>query len=170
MDLKKKIRVIDGWPRNGVKFQDITPLMQDPKAFSFLCQQLVRRYEGEEINKVVGVDSRGFIFASILANRLEKGFVPIRKKNKLPFQTVSKDYQLEYGNATLEIHVDGIDKGDKILIVDDVIATGGTLCASVDLVKELGGKVVECACVLEVVELSGRKKLGSTPLFSLLSC
>lgn len=167
MDIKQKIRTVPHWPIKGVMFRDITSLMQDAEAFRQSCDRLFDRYKDMKIDKVVGIDARGFIFGSVLAYRLGAGFVPIRKKGKLPSKTIEAEYKLEYGIATVEIHSDSIDAGEKILIVDDLMATGGTMAAAINLVEKLGGNIVECAFIVELPDLKGREKLGGKQVFTL---
>lgn len=157
--IKEKIRTIQDFPKPGIRFRDVTTLMKDPEGWSAVMDELVSRYEKKEIDKVVGIESRGFILGGALAHRLNLGFVPARKLGKLPHKTIKAEYELEYGKDTLEVHEDAISKGDKILIIDDLIATGGTATATAGLVEKCGGEVVECAFVIDLPELKGRKKL-----------
>ena len=168
MDLKSKIRTVPNWPIEGVMFRDITTLLQDPGAFRQSCDELYERYKNMKIDLVVGLDARGFIFGSVLAYKLGVGFIPIRKKGKLPSKTVSHTYQKEYGPDTMEIHEDAIKKGDQVLIVDDLIATGGTCSAAAALVEKLGGEIVECAFVIDLPELKGKEKLKGYKIFTML--
>ena len=168
MNLSEKIRTVPYWPIEGVTFRDITTLLQDADAFREACDRLYNRYKDMQIDKVVGIDARGFIFAAVLAYKLNAGFVPVRKKGKLPHKTISVRYALEYGEDAVEIHEDGIDKGEKILIVDDLIATGGTISATVKLVEMLGGEIVECAFLVEVPDLKGREKIKGQRVFVLI--
>jgi len=167
MNLKDKIRTVPNWPIKGVMFRDITTMLQDPDAFQDACDAFYDRYKDMNIDKIVGIDARGFIFGAVLAYRMHVGFVPIRKKGKLPYKTVSTAYSLEYGESAVEIHEDAIKKGEKVLIVDDLIATGGTVCAAVQLVEKLGGEVVECAFVVELPDLKGREKIKDYGIFCL---
>ena len=167
MDLKAKIRTVPNWPIEGVMFRDITTLLQDPDAFQAACDQFYQRYKDMQIDKIVGIDARGFIFGAVLAYKLNVGFVPVRKKGKLPAKTISEAYDLEYGQDVLEMHADAIEKGDRILIVDDLIATGGTIAATVKLVEKQGGEVVECVFLVELPDLHGRKKIEGYPIFTL---
>ena len=169
MDLKKKIRHIPDFPQKGVVFRDITPLLEDRRALRFAINQLVERLKNKKVDKVVGVDARGFILAGILADRLEAGMVMVRKKGKLPYETRSEEFDLEYGRAVLEIHKDSIKPGEKVLLVDDVLATGGTMVATAKLVEELKGKIVGIAFLIILDYLSGRRKLKQYPLFSLIN-
>jgi adenine phosphoribosyltransferase len=168
MDLKSKIRTVPNWPIEGVMFRDITTLLQDPDAFRQSCDELYERYKNMKIDLVVGLDARGFIFGSVLAYKLGVGFIPIRKKGKLPSKTVSHTYQKEYGPDTMEIHEDAIKKGDQVLIVDDLIATGGTCSAAAALVEKLGGEIVECAFVIDLPDLKGKEKLKGYKIFTML--
>jgi adenine phosphoribosyltransferase len=167
-DLKKKIRDIPDFPQKGVVFRDITPLLEDHRTFKMAIDQLVKKYQKQKIKKVVGIDARGFILAGVLADRLGAGMVMVRKKGKLPFQTESEDFDLEYGQATLEIHRDSINPGEKVLLIDDVLATGGTMAATARLVEKLGGKIAGIAFLIILDYLPGRKKLKKYPLFSLV--
>ena len=166
--IKSKVRSIPNWPIKGVIFRDITTLLQDPKAFKEICQIFFNRYVNEKVDKIVGIDARGFLFGSVLAVELGIGFVPIRKKGKLPYKTISESYTLEYGEETIEIHEDAIDRGDRIVIIDDLMATGGTIAASAALVEKLGGDILECAFVIELPDLKGREKMGDRNLFAIL--
>jgi adenine phosphoribosyltransferase len=162
------VRSIPNWPIKGVIFRDITTLLQDPKAFKEICQIFYNRYANQKVDKIVGIDARGFLFGSVLAVELGIGFVPIRKKGKLPYKTISESYTLEYGEETIEIHEDAIDRGDRIVIIDDLMATGGTIAASAALVEKLGGDILECAFVIELPDLKGREKMGDRNLFAIL--
>jgi len=167
MNLKEKIRTVPNWPIKGVMFRDITSLLIVPEAFRAACDMLYDRYKNMEFDKIVGIDARGFFFASVLAYKLGKGFVPVRKKGKLPPETVCQEYSLEYGTNTVEIRDDAIKKGEKVLIVDDLIATGGTVAAAAKLVEKLGGEVLECAFIIELPELKGREKIKEYKIFTL---
>jgi adenine phosphoribosyltransferase len=167
--LKQFIRNIPDFPKPGILFRDITPLLSNPGAFRETVDALRNRYEGKRIDKVVAIESRGFVFASPVAYRLGAGFIPLRKPGKLPSETISESYALEYGEAALEIHSDAIRPGDRVLILDDLLATGGTAAAAISLVKKLGGEVVELCFVIELKSLRGRDKLDGTPIFSLLT-
>lgn len=159
MDLKSTIRTIPNWPKQGVMFRDITTLLKDPKAFEHVIETFYERYKGQKIDAVAGIESRGFIIGGALANKLKKGFVPIRKAGKLPSKTEREEYELEYGSAIVEIHKDAIEEGDNMLLIDDLIATGGTALAACKLIERLGGKVVECAFIIGLPDLNGMKKL-----------
>jgi len=159
MPIKSKIRTVPHWPKQGIMFRDITTLLKDPVGLRVCIDDFVKRYKDKDIDVVVGIDSRGFIIGGAIAYLLEKGFVPVRKKGKLPAETEKEEYALEYGTDTIEIHKDAIAKGQKVLIVDDLIATGGTATAAAKLVKKLGGKVVELAFIVDLPDIGGRKKL-----------
>ncbi len=167
MDLKETIRSIPGWPIEGVIFRDLTTLMQDPEAFREACDILYDRYKGMGLDKIVGIDARGFVFGAVLAYKLGIGFVPVRKKGKLPYKTIQESYSLEYGEDTLEIHEDAIEEGEKVVIVDDLIATGGTVGATVKLVEKLKADLVECAFVVELPDLKGRDQIPGCPVFTI---
>ena len=167
MNIKQKIRTVPHWPIEGVMFRDITTLLQDPDAFRATCDQFYDRYKEMAIDKVVGIDARGFIFGAVLAYRLGVGFVPVRKKGKLPPETISQEYQLEYGSAEVEISENAIASGERVLVVDDLIATGGTIYAATELVKQLGGEIVECAFIVELPDLNGREKIKDYNIFTL---
>lgn len=158
-DLKKHIRTVPHWPKQGVMFRDITTLLKEPAAFNHVIETFAERYKDKKINKIVGIESRGFIFGSALAHKLNLPFVPVRKPNKLPAETVSEEYELEYGKDKVEIHKDAINPGDKVLVVDDLVATAGTMLATCNLIKKLQGEVVECAFIIDLPDLGGKKKL-----------
>ena len=166
--IKEKIRTVPAWPVRGVMFRDITTLIGDPEVFQRTCNLLYERYKDTDIQKVVGIDARGFIFGSVLAYLLGVGFVPIRKKGKLPNSTIEETYALEYGDATLELHDDAINDGEHVVIVDDLVATGGTMIAATNLVKRLKGRIVELAFVIELTDLGGRERLRQYDMFSLV--
>ena len=167
--LFEKMRKIPNWPEEGILFHDITPILQSPQYFRLLVDLLVYRYMDQKVDVVAGLDARGFIIGAALAYQLNVGFVPIRKKGKLPFDTVSQSYALEYGEATVEIHTDAIKPGARVLLVDDLVATGGTMLAGVELIRKLGGEVIEAAAILEFTDLDGGKKIreSGAPLFTL---
>jgi adenine phosphoribosyltransferase len=167
MNLKDKIRTVPHWPIEGVMFRDITTLLEDPEAFKKACDLLYERYRDVKIDKLVAIDARGFIFGGVLAYKLNVGFVPVRKAGKLPYKTISESYTLEYGENVVEMHVDAIKKGDKVLVVDDLIATGGTISAATKLVEKLGGEIVECAFLVELPDLKGREKIKNYKMFTL---
>jgi len=168
MDLASTIRNVPDFPVKGILFYDITTLLKDPEAFKVSIDQLADRYQDTEIDLIVGIESRGFIFGTVLAYVLETGFVPVRKPGKLPAEILTESYELEYGTNTIEIHVDAIEKGQRVLVVDDLLATGGTAKATCNLVKKLGGEVVGIAFVIELSFLNGRDKLKEYEVFSLL--
>ncbi len=169
MDLLTFIRDIPDFPKPGIIFKDITPLLNNPEAFKASIEQLASRYAGRRIDKIVGIEARGFIFAGALAYRLGTGMVPVRKKGKLPYKTLSETYELEYGTDTMEMHEDAIKPGDHVLVLDDLIATGGTLAATCRLVEKLGGSIVEVATLIELSFLNGRAKVEGYPYFTLLT-
>lgn len=168
IDLKKYIRSIPDFPKQGILFRDITTLLQNKKVFKTAVDKLTQPFKNKKIDTVVAIESRGFIFGGIIADRLKAGFVPIRKKGKLPWETKSATYDLEYGTDTLEVHSDAFKPGAKILIVDDLLATGGTAKAVTDLIKELNGKVAGIAFLIELTALKGKKKLKGFPVYSLI--
>ncbi len=159
MPIKSRIRTVPHYPKQGVMFRDITTLLKDPVGLRITINDLVNRYTGSRIDKIVAIESRGFIIGAALAFQLGVGFVPIRKKGKLPAETIGHDYDLEYGSDRIEMHVDAIAQGDRILLVDDLIATGGTAEAAVKLIEKMSGKIVECCFVIDLPDLGGRKRL-----------
>lgn len=169
MDLKAKIREVPNFPKPGILFYDVTTLLRDGEAFGRVVHRITEFYRGEGVTKIVGIESRGFILGAPVAAQLGVGFVPVRKPGKLPAEVYEKTYDLEYGSNKLAIHKDAIDRGERVLIVDDLLATGGTMAATVHLVKELGGVVVGIAVLIELVELRGRDKLKDQHVLSLLS-
>jgi adenine phosphoribosyltransferase len=166
--LKDQIRSIPDFPVENIIFRDVTTLMKDPKAFKKACDTFYEHYKDKKIDKVVGIEARGFVFGSVLAYLLNVGFIPVRKKGKLPFKNISQKFQLEYGTAEIEIHEDAIQEGDKIVIIDDLIATGGTIAAAIELVEKLKGEVVECAFLVELPDLKGRDVLKGKKVFSMI--
>ncbi len=168
VDLKSKLRVIPGWPKKGVNFIDITPLLGDAKAFRSVVDALTNHFEDKRIDSIVGIEARGFMIAAPVAYKLGVGFVPARKKGKLPFKKVSIEYSLEYGTEFIEMHRDAIKKGERVAIIDDLLATGGTAEATVRLVEKMGGKVVGLGFLVELDFLKGRQKLADYELFSLV--
>lgn len=158
-DIKALIRTIPGYPKPGILFRDITTLLADAEGFRRVIEKLVQRYAGERIDKVAGIEARGFILGGAIAHRLGAGFVPIRKKGKLPHVVVGHDYELEYGTDRVEMHMDAVSSGERVLLVDDLIATGGTAEAAVRLLNMVGGTVVECCFVIDLPELGGRKRI-----------
>jgi adenine phosphoribosyltransferase len=169
MPLQAYIRDIQDFPKEGILFKDITPLLLDPKAREECLEILLSQLKDLQIDKVVGVESRGFFFGMLLAERLGVGFIPVRKPKKLPYTTIKASYALEYGTDTLEMHTDAIKKGDKVLIHDDVLATGGTAKAVCELVHELGGEIVQLNFLMELTFLNGKEKLGAIPVFAAIS-
>lgn len=165
---ESKIRAIPGFPKPGVVFRDITPLVSDPAMLRLAVHQLVHPFIGEPIDAVAGMEARGFIFGALSAQELNVGFVPLRKPGKLPYDVQSVSYELEYGTASLEAHIDAINPGDRILLVDDLIATGGTASASCELVERLGGEIAACAFLIELDDLGGRARLPGRRVHSLL--
>ncbi len=164
--LKSHIRTVPNWPAPGVQFRDITPLLQDPKVFRVMVDAFVHRYmdPGMRPDVVAGLDARGFILGAVIAYELAVGFVPIRKKGKLPFTTVEETYELEYGSATVELHTDAVKPGDRVLLVDDLIATGGTMLAGKRLLEKLGAQVMEGAAIVDLPELGGSARLRESGL------
>ncbi|WP_340203270.1 adenine phosphoribosyltransferase [Ascidiimonas sp. W6] len=168
MQLESYIRDIKDYPKPGVNFKDITPLLNNPLAFKFATISLLNLVGNRRVDKVIGMESRGFFFATLMAQELNAGFVPVRKQNKLPSTTISESYELEYGTDMLEIHIDAIKKGEQVLIHDDVLATGGTANAVCKLVERLGGEIVQCNFLMEIEVLNGRNKLSNHEVRSLL--
>lgn len=169
INLKDYIRDIPDFPKQGIIFKDITPLLKDNKAFQAMVDAFVEMYKGKKIDSVVAVEARGFILGSAVAYKLGVGLIPVRKKGKLPAKTRSVTYALEYGTDTLEMHHDAISKGDNILVIDDVLATGGTIKAVTDLIKELEGKIIGVAFLMELSFLNGKNKLKDLPIQSLIT-
>ena len=169
MDLTSYIRTIPHFPKRGIAFRDITPLLMDPSASDHCLEMLLEKATDLHIDKVVAIESRGFFFGSMMANRLNAGFVPIRKPGKLPYAIEKEFYELEYGADSVEIHKDGINKGERVLLHDDVLATGGTAKAACNLIERLGGEIVQCNFIMELAELNGREKLNGFAVESLLS-
>lgn len=163
------IRDIPDWPKPGVTFKDITPLLADPEGFAFVVDNLAAPFADQPIGKVLGIEARGFVVAAPLARRFNAGFVPVRKAGKLPWRIEREEYELEYGSDLLELHVDAIAPGERVLIADDVLATGGTAAATVRLVERLGGVVVGCAFLLELGFLNGRNQLADLNVHSLVT-
>ncbi len=161
MPIKSRIRTIPNYPKKGIMFRDITTLIKDPVGFRLVIDSITQRYihNDYDFNVIVGIESRGFIIGGALSYTLGKGFVPIRKKGKLPAEVESQEYQLEYGTDRIEIHRDAIKKGDKVLLIDDLLATGGTALASATLIEKLGGKVVEMAFIVDLPDVGGKKRL-----------
>lgn len=169
MDLKLFIRDVHDFPKPGIIFKDLTPLLRDPAAFAEAMEHMAAHYRGSRIKAVAGVESRGFIVGTALALDLGVGFIPLRKPGKLPYKTIRQEYSLEYGTDAIEIHQDAIAAGDRILLVDDLLATGGTARAGADLIRKLGGDLVGIAFLIELAFLKGREKLAGEQVFSLLT-
>ena len=159
MDLKTAIRTIPDYPKSGIMFRDITTLLGDPVAFRRAVDELVQPFAGKKIDKIAGVEARGFIMGGAVAHQLSAGFIPIRKKGKLPFKTIGVEYALEYGHDVIEMHVDACVKGERVMLVDDLIATGGTALAAVDLLRQAGAEVVGAGFIIDLPELGGAEKL-----------
>lgn len=168
-DLKLKVRAVDDWPKKGIIFRDITPVLEEKKYFQFLIDELAKFAKDKKIDKIVGIDARGFILASALAYKLKTGLAIVRKKGKLPYKTVRKKYTLEYASETIEIHKGSVKKGERVLLCDDLLATGGTMKATVDIVKKLGSKIVGILFFIELRELRGRKKFKGYKVKSLVN-
>ncbi len=159
MKIEDYIRTIPDFPEPGIMFRDVTTLFNDPRGFRMAIDMLLHPFAGERIDRVAGIEARGFILGGAIAHQLSVGFVPIRKKGKLPWKTIEQDYTLEYGTATVEVHEDAFVKGERVLIVDDLIATGGTAEAGIKLVRQLGGTIAGCAFIVDLPDLGGRKRL-----------
>jgi adenine phosphoribosyltransferase len=168
MDLKSTIRSIPDFPKPGILFRDITTMLKDGAAFSFVIDELAQRYRASSPDAIAGIESRGFIFGAALAAKLGTGFIPIRKPGKLPAKTVSAEYSLEYGTDKIEMHADAVSPGMRILLIDDLLATGGTMQAACELVEKTGGLVTECCFIIELAGLKGREVLAGKNIFSLL--
>ncbi len=168
MDLKEFVRDIPDFPQKGVMFRDITTLIKEPAAFKYVIDSIVNRYRNAKIDKVVSIEARGYIFGGAIAYNLNCGIVPVRKLGKLPAETVRMEYDLEYGKSIIEIHKDAIEKGENVLLFDDVLATGGTMLAACKLVEMLGGNVIACAFVANLTYLSGSQKLKGYEIYSLI--
>jgi len=166
--IQRTIRSVPDWPKPGVTFRDITPVLQDPRTFRVLIDLFVYRYMGQRLELIAGIDARGFIVGSVLAYELNLGFVPVRKRGKLPYRTVAEEYVLEYGNAAVEMHTDSVRSGQRVLLVDDLVATGGTILAGIKLLQRLGADVVEAATIIELPQLGGSAAVAATgiPLYS----
>ena len=159
MDLRRFIRTVPDWPKPGVQFRDITTLLVDPEGFTLAMNALVEHYKGMDFDRILAIESRGFIFGAALARELKKSLVLIRKPGKLPAKTVSEEYSLEYGKDKIEVHADAVKPGDKVIIMDDLMATGGTAMAAIHLAEKLGAKVVEAAFIIDLPEIGGSRKL-----------
>ncbi|WMJ81271.1 adenine phosphoribosyltransferase [Clostridium sp. MB40-C1] len=168
MDLKESIRIIDGFPKDGISFKDVTTLLQNSKAFKYSVDKVAEHLKDKNVDVIVGPEARGFLFGAPVAYAVGAGFVPVRKKGKLPSDTVAVDYSLEYGTDTLEIHKDAIKPGQKVAIVDDLLATGGTIESVVKLIEKLGGEVVSVDFIIELTDLRGKDKLDGYDVMSLV--
>ena len=168
-EIAKAIRNVPDFPKPGIQFKDITPLLADARLFSGAIDLLTERFSPGDIDAVVGIDARGFIFAAAAAKSLKAGFVPVRKKGKLPFTTIEQEYALEYGTATVAVHTDALTPGARVLLIDDLLATGGTAAAAAALVQKLGAKIVEAGFLIELKFLNGREKLSSFPVRALVA-
>jgi adenine phosphoribosyltransferase len=169
MDLKQYIRDISDFPRPGIVFKDITPLLAEPRAFRHAVEAFAEHYRGERIDAIAAAEARGFLFAAPLALQLDKPLIPLRKPGKLPYSTYAFQYDLEYGSAELHVHVDGVSPGARVLLIDDLLATGGTVQAGAKLIEKAGGQVVGCGFVVELGFLNGRARLQPHPVFSLIT-
>ena len=169
MDLKSSIRTIVDYPKPGIRFRDITSLLCYPEAFRYSVDLLYQKFHSTELDGLIAVDARGFLFASALAYQLHLPLFLVRKEGKLPGETISSDYELEYATNRLEMHIDSFESGSRVAIIDDLIATGGTVMAAVELINELGGSVVACAVVVELTDLGGRDRISPIPLHSLVT-
>jgi adenine phosphoribosyltransferase len=167
-DIERAIRNVPDFPKPGIQFKDITPVLADAKLFSGCIDLLIEGYKPGDIDAVVGIDARGFIFAAAAAIRLQAGFVPVRKKGKLPYKTIEEEYALEYGTATVAMHTDALKRGARVLLLDDLLATGGTAAAAISLMNQLGAKIVEVSFLIELKFLNGREKLKGCPVKSLV--
>ncbi|HLU15000.1 MAG TPA: adenine phosphoribosyltransferase [Burkholderiaceae bacterium] len=169
--VRNAIRSVPDWPKPGVIFRDITPVLQDPRSFRVLVDLFVYRYMRHRLDLVAGIDARGFILGSVLAYELNLGFVPVRKQGKLPYQTLAEEYTLEYGNATVEMHTDSVRPGQRVLLIDDLIATGGTMVAASKLLQRLGANVVEAAAIIDLPDLGGSKvvEAAGLPVYTVCS-
>jgi adenine phosphoribosyltransferase len=166
--IRSKVRDVPDFPKPGILFKDITPMLADPRAFNLCLDMLAERFDGQHIDGIVGIESRGFIFAAALAARMRKAFIPVRKPGKLPYDTHRQAYELEYGTDAVEIHRDAVAPGEKIIVVDDLIATGGTAWAACELIRKLDAQVLGAAFVIELTFLPGRKRLEPVPVHALL--
>jgi adenine phosphoribosyltransferase len=169
IELERYIRSIPDWPKKGILFRDITPLLAEPRAFAAAVDALCEGYKQKGIQYVAAVEARGFIFGAAAAKKIGVGFVPIRKKGKLPYNTKSVTYDLEYGTDTLEVHSDAVEKGSNVLMIDDLLATGGTMAAACKLIEKIGGKVAGIAFLIELTDLDGRQKISAYDIKTLIS-
>jgi adenine phosphoribosyltransferase len=167
-EIEATIRNVADFPKMGIQFKDITPVLADARLFAGAIELLTHNFKPGSVDAVVGIDARGFIFAAAAATRLQAGFVPVRKKGKLPFQIIEQDYDLEYGQATVAMHIDALKRGARVLLIDDLLATGGTAAAASALVQKLGGKILEASFLIELKFLNGREKLSGFPVRSLV--
>jgi adenine phosphoribosyltransferase len=168
-EIEKAIRNVPDFPKAGIQFKDITPVLADARLFAGAIELLTEKFQPGSVDAVVGIDARGFIFAAAAATKLHAGFVPVRKKGKLPYSTIEQDYALEYGHATVAMHTDALKPGARVLLIDDLLATGGTSAAAIALVQKLGGKILEAGFLIELKFLNGRNNLGGIPVRSLVS-
>ncbi len=168
IDLKSRIRTVPHFPKDGVMFKDITTLLQDSDCFRYTIKEMLKHFKGKKIDKVVSAESRGFIFGSVMAHELNAGFVPLRKPGKLPWKKIREEFKTEYSKDAFEVHEDSIEKGENVLLVDDLLATGGTMEAAIKLIERLGGNIVGIAILIELGFLKGRKRLKKYDLFSLI--
>lgn len=168
--IKNKIRTIPDYPKKGILFRDITTLLQDPRGFRKTVDELVQAHAGVRIDKVAGIEARGFILGGAVAHQLSIGFIPVRKKGKLPWQTIGQEYALEYGTDQVEIHIDAVEQGDNILLVDDLIATGGTAEAAIKLIQRAGGTVIGCSFIVDLPDLGGRRRIEELGIKVLTLC
>ena len=168
MDLSSIIRNVPDFPKSGIQFKDITTLLQNQDAFRYVIDTWIDRYTTQDIDVIIGADARGFIFGGALAYALNKPFSLVRKKGKLPYETIAQSYELEYGEDTLEMHIDALEQGNRVLLIDDLLATGGTMEATAKLVEKLGGEIMEMAFVVELPPLNGRQRLANYPIHSLV--
>ncbi len=159
MPIKSRIRTIPDYPKPGIQFRDITTLLQDAEGMRMTVEKLAEPFRGERVDKVVGIEARGFILGGAVAHQLGAGFVPVRKKGKLPYTTVGQDYELEYGSESIEMHTDAIVSGETILLVDDLVATGGTALAAAELIRKIGGEILGCVCIVDLPDLGGSRRL-----------
>ncbi|AEB75744.1 adenine phosphoribosyltransferase [Clostridium botulinum] len=168
MDLREKIRVINDFPKEGISFKDVTTILNDKEALKYTVDAIAQYLKDKNIDVVVGPEARGFLFGAPVAYAIGAGFVPVRKKGKLPYETISSEYDLEYGSDVLQMHKDAIKKGQRVAIVDDLLATGGTMGSVIEMIEKLGGEVVSVDFVIELTELKGREKIGNYDIMSLV--
>ncbi len=168
-DIERAIRNVPDFPKPGIQFKDITPVLADARLFNGCIDLLIDGFKPGDVDSVVGIDARGFIFAAAAAVKLQAGFVPVRKKGKLPYQTHEQSYDLEYGSATIAMHVDALHPGSRVLLIDDLLATGGTAAAAIALMEKLGAKILETSFLIELKFLDGRKRLGGHPVRSIVA-